>query len=137
MDELPKLIVQHLLVLCTTVVLPMSIWILCCCNIFSNLRGFTPMNYQERVRENLENTIMERIAQLLDDLFPQYGLTPSMNTSFSTIIHNLLNQIEEPAWLTYISNMYNSLVENGIENPFFHLIVQAFLTMMGGEGGGV
>ncbi|KAM3687138.1 hypothetical protein ACB098_10G055600 [Castanea mollissima] len=126
MDELPKLIVQHLLVLCTTVVLPMSIWILCCYNIFSNLRGFTPMNYQER-----------RIAPLLDDLFPQYGLNPSMNAPFSTIIHNLLNQIEEPARLTYISNMYNSLVENGIESPFFHLIVQAFLTMMGGGGGGV
>ena len=95
------------------------------------------MNYQEMVLENLENTIMERIAPLLDDLFPQYGLTPSMNAPFSTIIHNLLNQIEEPARLTYISNMYNSLVENGIESPFFHLIKQTFLTMMGGGGGGV
>lgn len=96
------------------------------------MRGFTPDTYQEKVRENLEDTIVERLCQQLNDLFPQYGLTPSGNAPFSTIVRNLLDEVEAPERLNFVSDMYKSLVENGIQSPFFHQIVQAFLAIMGG-----
>jgi hypothetical protein len=129
---LQDLILQYILHLSATLVLPASLWIISCSHIFGRLREFTPETYQEKVRENMEDTLVERLCQLLNDLFPQYGLTPSMNAPFSTIIKNLLNQIEEPERLNYVLEIYGSLVENEIRSPFFHLIVQAFLTMMGG-----
>lgn len=51
---------------------------------------------------------------------------------FPTIVRNLVNAVDEPARLTFLSDMYNSLVEKGIQSPFFHQIVQAFLAIMGG-----
>ena len=130
--ELRDLILQYLLTLCATLVLPTSLWIICSCNIFANMRGFTPDTYQEKVRENLEDTIVERLCQQLNDLFPQYGLTPSGNAPFSTIVRNLLDEVEAPERLNFVSDMYKSLVENGIQSPFFHQLVQAFLAIMGG-----
>jgi len=47
-------------------------------------------------------------------------------------VRNLLNEVEAPERLSYVSDMYNSLVENGIQSPFFHQIVQAFIAIMGG-----
>lgn len=132
--ELKDLIVEYLLVLCTTIVLPTSLWILCSCRIFSRLRGLTPDTYQEKVRENLEDILMERLGQQLNDLFPQYGLTPSRNAPFSTIVRNMLNGVGAPDRLAYLAEMYHSLVENGIQSPFFLPAVQAFLTIMGGGG---
>jgi len=60
------------------------------------------------------------------------GISPSQNAPFPTIIRNLLDEVEATERLSFLSNMYNSLVENGIQSPFFDQIVQAFLTMMGG-----
>lgn len=97
------------------------------------MRGFTPNTYQEKVRESLEDTIIERLCQQLNDLFPQYGLTPSGNAPFSTIVRKLLDEVEAPERLNFVSDMYKSLVENGIQSPFFHQIVQAFLAIMGGS----
>lgn len=128
------LILHYLISLSTALILPTSIWLIASCRIFSRLRGFTPENYQERVRENIEDTIIERICQHINDLFPQYGLTPSRSAPFPTIVRNLLNEVEAPERLSYVSDMYNSLVENGIQSPFFHQIVQAFIEIMGGGG---
>lgn len=92
-----------------------------------------PHNYEERVRSILEDTIIiiERIAQHLNDLFPQYGLTPSRVAPFPTIVRNLVNAVDEPDRLTTKTDMYNSLVENGIQSP---QIVQAVLAIIGGGG---
>lgn len=93
-----------------------------------------PENYQEKVRDILEDTIMERISQLLAELFPQYGLTPPRSCPFPTIVRNLLNEAEAPDRLTALSDMYQSLVENGIQSPFFGEVVRAVLAVMGGGG---
>ena len=49
---------QLLLTLAATVVLPASIWIVSRSRIFSRLRSFSHENYEERVRETLEDTII-------------------------------------------------------------------------------
>ncbi|KAM7459865.1 hypothetical protein LguiA_035854 [Lonicera macranthoides] len=132
--ELQDLILHYLLILCTTIVLPTTIWIMASCRIFSRIRTFSLENYKEQVQECLEDTLIERIAQLLNTLFPEYGLTPSRCAPFSTIVQGLLNQKEGPERLSLISEMYKSLVENGIQSPFFDQIVQVYLTMVGGGG---
>lgn len=134
MELLRDLIIQYLLVLCTTLVLPTSIWIICSCHIFSRLRSFTHLNYEERVRETLENTIIEQISNRLNDLFPQYGLTPPRSAPLEMIVRNLLNEAEAPDRLAYLADMYKSLVENNIQSPFFDPFVQAVLAIMGGGG---
>ena len=125
-------ILEYMISLSTALILPTSIWLIASCRIFSRLRGFTFENYQERVRENIEETIIERMTQLLNDLFPQYGLTPSRSAPFQTIVRNLLLEVEAPERLSYLSDMYQSLVENGIQSPFFNPILQTFLTGGGG-----
>lgn len=126
-------ITTYLILLSTTLAIPVAIWLIAAAQIFTHLRGFTPENYQEQVRDNLSETLIDKTSELLNHLFPQYGLTPSRNAPFSTIIRNLLNEVEEGERLTFIANMYNNLVENGINSPFFYQqIVQAFLSMMGG-----
>lgn len=117
---LQDLLLQYILLLSATLVLPASIWIISCSRIFGRLREFTSDTYQEKVWENIEDTLVERLCQQLNDLFPQYGLTPSGNAPFSTIVQNLLDEVEAPELLNYISDMYKSLVENGIQSPFFH-----------------
>jgi len=131
---MPNQILEYVLLLSTLLILPVSIWIISCSRIFSHLLEFTPDTYQERVRAIVEDAIVERICQLLNELFPQYGLTPARNAPFSTIIRNMLNGVEAPDRLDYLAEMYCSLVENGILSPFFPQVVQAFLTMMGGGG---
>lgn len=130
--ELRDPILQLLLTLAATVVLPASIWIVSSCRIFSRLRSFTQDNYEERVRETIEDTIIERICQLLPDLFSLYGLTLPGCVHPPAIVRNLLNEAGAPDRLTALSDMYHSLIENGIQSPFFHQIVHAFLAMMGG-----
>jgi hypothetical protein len=129
-----NIVLQYVIALSTSFILPTSIWLIASCRIFSRLREFTPDNYQERVRDNIEDTLVEGLCQKLTELFPQYGLTPSRNAPFSTIVRNLLSEVEEAERLTYVSDMYTSLVENGIQSPFFPKIVQAFLAIMGGGG---
>lgn len=77
------------------------------------------------MRDTLEETIIERISQQLNDFFPQYGLTPVRSAPFPTIVRNLLNE----------ADMYNSLMENGIQSPFFNQIVQGVPAIMAGGGG--
>lgn len=132
MQEILHKILQYIIELSTVLILPTSIWLIASFRIFSRLREFTQETYQEKVRENLEDTIVERLCHHLNDLFHQYGLTPSRRAPFSTIVRNLLNEVEAPERLNYVSDMYNSLVENGIQSPYFHKIVQAFLAIMGG-----
>jgi hypothetical protein len=127
-------ILEYLILLSTLLILPVSIWIIASSRIFSRLLEFTPDTYQERVRAIVEDAIVERICQLLNDLFPRYGLTPSRNAPFSTIVQNLLNEAGAPDRLAYLANMYESLVEQETQGPFFHQIVQAYLTIMGGGG---
>ena len=131
---MPNQILEYLILLSTLLILPVSIWIISSSRIFSRLREFTPDTYQERVRAILEDAIVERICQLLNELFPQYGLTPSRNAPFSTIIRNMLDGVGAPDRLAYVAEMYRSLVENGIQSPVFLQVVQDFLTMMGGGG---
>lgn len=50
------------------------------------------------------------------------------------IVRNLLNEAGAPDRLTALSNMYQSLVESGIQSPFFVQVVQAVLSVMGGGG---
>lgn len=128
-------LLQFILYLSTTIVLPTSLWIISSSRIFSQLRRLTQDNYQDAVRETIERTIIERICQLLDDLFPQYGLTPPRRSApFPTIVRHLLNESEAPDRLHYLADFYKSLVENGIQSPFFGEVVQAVLTIIGGGG---
>ena len=54
-----------------------------------------------------------------------------MNAPFSMVIRNMLNGVGAPDRLAYLADMYNNLVENGIQSPVFPQVVQDFLTMMG------
>lgn len=115
------------------IVLPMTIsWIANCC-IFSHLHQFSPDNYQKSVREYLEDTLIEYITKLFQDLFP-YGLSPFRSSPFLTIVQNYLNTVDTPGWLNYVSYIYKCLVENGIESTFFNKIVLGFITMIRGGG---
>ena len=125
---------QLLLTLAATVVLPASIWIVSSSRIFSRLRSFSHENYEERVRETLEDTIIERICQLLPDLFPQYGLTLPGSVHLPAIVRNLLNDAGAPDRLSNLAGIYESLAESGIESPFFYEVVRAVLAIMGGGG---
>lgn len=66
--SLQEQILQYLISLSTALILPTSIWLIASYRIFTRLRGFTPDNYQERVRDNIEDTIIERICQLLNSV---------------------------------------------------------------------
>ena len=57
-----------------------------------------------------------------------------MNAPFSMVIRNMLNGVGAPDRLAYLADMYNNLVENGIQSPVFPQVVQVFLTIMGGGG---
>ena len=133
----PDLILQYLISLCTSIILPASIWIIATYRVFSQLRELTLDNYQEKVREEVEKTLVERLSQILNDLFPQYGLTPPSSAPLPGIVRNLENTAEAPDRLTYLGEMYNSLVENGIQSPFFVEVVRAVLSIMGGGANGL
>lgn len=114
------LVLQYLLELSTSVILPTAIWLIASSHIFSRLRSMSEQNYEERVRETLCDTTVEKICQLLNELFPQYGLTPPrVGASFETIVRNIANGVEAPERLSYLSNFYQSFVKNGIQSPFF------------------
>jgi hypothetical protein len=66
---------DFLLSLTSTLVLPAPIWVLTAWRV-SRLRGLHEQNYEEKVRETLEGEIIKKMSDKLDDLFPQYGLTP-------------------------------------------------------------
>ncbi len=127
-------VLQYMLSLSATFVLPTALWIIASARVFSKLRTFTEENYKEKVRESLEETVVERICQLLKELFPLYGLTPPRSAPFPPIVRNLLNEAEAPDRLAALSDMYQSLVENGIQSPFFGEVVQAVIAIMGGGG---
>ena len=128
------LVLQYLLYLSSTVVLPTTVWIVSTSRIFTRLRSFTQENYENRIRETLEDTILERICQLMPDLFSEFGLTLPGCVHLPAIVRNLLNEAGAPDRLTVLSNMYQSLVESGIQSPFFVQVVQAVLSVMGGGG---
>ena len=127
-------VLQYLLYLSSTVVLPTTVWIVSTSRIFTRLRSFTQENYENRIRETLEDTILERICQLMPDLFSEFGLTLPGCVHLPAIVRNLLNEAGAPDRLTVLSNMYQSLVESGIQSPFFVQVVQAVLSVMGGGG---
>lgn len=125
------LILQYLLSLSTTVVLPAAIWIIACSRIFTRLRIFSPSNYQEGVRETVCDTAVGEICQLIHQLFSQYDMTvPISDAALETIVWNLIT--EAPDRLTAISTIYQSLVESGIQSPFFEQVVRAILALIGG-----
>ena len=64
-------LLEYVLALSATLILPATIWILSCARIFGKIRSFTPENYEEKVRETIEDTIIDKIFELLPSLFPQ------------------------------------------------------------------
>lgn len=73
---MPRAVLEYLLHLYATIILPTTLWIIATAHIFYMLRSFSGANYQEQVRESLCDTVIEQICKLHHDLFPQYGLTP-------------------------------------------------------------
>lgn len=73
-------IIMYLLQLATTLILPTSLFILSTWRL-ARRRNITQDNYQEIVRETLENNIIERMSERLETLFPQYGPVGSAHTS--------------------------------------------------------
>ena len=123
-------VLTYLLSLSGTLILPVSIWIAATWRI-SRLLNFSPENYQELVREQVESVLIDKISERLDSLFPDYGLTPPTRSApFSTIIDKIV--AESPDRLTFLTQIYNSLVENGLQSPFFHQVVHEVLFVMGG-----
>ena len=133
--EMKEEVLAYLLQLSASLVLPVAIWLIAAGQIFTCLRGYTISNYQEKVEEKLCSTLVDKISEKLADLFPVYGITPSRNAPFPTILEQLLATVSQEERLAYLSNMYNSLIEMGIDSPCFYPIVQTFLFLMGGGGG--
>lgn len=70
----------------------------------SRLRRFTSLNYEEKVRDTLEETIIDRISQQLN--FSSIWAYPVRSAPFSTIVRNLLNEAEATDRLAYLADMY-------------------------------
>lgn len=127
-----EIILQYLLDLSTTVILPAAVWIVASSRIFRRRRIFSPETYQEEVHETVCNTAIENICQLLHQIYSQNGMIMLIsNTSLETIVRNLT---EGPDRLTALSTMYQSLVESGTQSPFFVQIAHGIYVVIVGGG---
>lgn len=122
----PTLVVQYLLELATTYMIPSTIWIVSTWALSRRLRNFTPENYQAQVRETLETNLIEKMSDLLDSLYRGYGLTPPTRSApFPRVIRHLLDENPNEDRFTLFTFMYNSLLENGQESGVFSQVVHA------------
>lgn len=73
------------------------------------------------------------MSERLDSLFRDYGLTPpTQSTPFTIVIQRLLNDNKNEDKLSYLINMYNSLVELGLDSPFFEQVRLLVLQILAG-----
>ena len=77
--------------------------------------------------------MINKISERLESLFRDYGLTPpTQSTPFTVVIERLLNSNQNEDKLNYLVVMYNSLVELGLDSPFFEQVRLLVLLILSG-----
>lgn len=82
----------------------------------SRLRGLTPGNYQDRVRESVAETLKEQIGELLTPLFAQNAVDlPPERVPWDYVEELVIN---DPENLDLLTTIFQSIHDLGAESPY-------------------